>query len=127
LEIFGGLRAADASLTAEFLRQDRARGRNGARAFCQVGIVLLCVSEAVSYVVGEPAATLFPIRATAVVLLASILWLLATDLGRRRSRALALASVLVMAGAIEALAIHTGGPTSYQHDRLNLLVLGTAV
>ncbi len=127
LEIFGALRAADPSLTAEFLRQDRARGRNGARAFCRVAIVLLCASEAVSYAVGEPALAQLAIRSTAAVVLAAVLWLLATNLGRRRSRELALASVLVMAGAIEALAIHTGGPTSHQHDRLNLLVLGTAV
>jgi hypothetical protein len=127
VDLFRGGRGGDPELTAEFLRLDRSRGRNGARAFCQVAIVLLCASEAVSYVAGGPAAALLGIRSTAVVALLAIHWLLGTHLGMRRSRELALLSVLVMASTIEALAVPTGGPASYQHDRLNLLVLGTAV
>jgi PAS domain S-box-containing protein len=127
LELFRGVRGGDPDLRAEFQRQDRSRGRNGARAFCQVTIVLLCASEAVSYLAKEAAVALLGIRSTAVVVLVAIHWLLGTHLGKRRSRELALLSVLVIAGTMEALAVRTGGPTSYQHDRLNLLVLGTAV
>ena len=126
-EIFGGVHLDDADVAVEFRRQGRVRCRGGARALCQVSIALLCASEAVSYIAGEPALVLLGIRSTTVVLLGAVLWLLGTEMGVRRSRELAVVSVLVMAGAMETLAVYTGGPASHQHDRLSLLVLGTSV
>ncbi len=60
-------------------------------------------------------------------LIAGVLFLLGTPLGRRRPRELALVFVLITALTFHALALAAPAQASVQYDRMNLVVLGLAV
>src|SRR5262249_46594506 len=75
----------------------------------------------------EHFAVLLQIRIAGAACLMAIFLLLRSPVGMRRPRELALLFVLAMAGMMHALALQTGGQTSLQYDRMNLLILGLAV
>ena len=100
----------------------------GLRFFCWFAIVLLAFSAFNSYL---EEADLFPkllrIRAASACLIAGVLFLLGTPMGRRRPRELALVFVLITALTFHALALANPAQASVQYDRMNLVVLGLAV
>ncbi len=118
----------DAAVRRMFQRDGLVRCRRGARLFCWLTIAMLCVSAVGSYL-DEP--ELFPallrVRAASVCLLAGVLFLLGSRLGRRRPRELALLFVLVTGLTFHGLALAAPAQAGMQYDRMNLVVLGLAV
>ena len=111
-----------------FEHEGLVRCARGLRFFCWFAIALLAFSAFNSYLED---ADLFPvllrIRAASVCLIAGVLFLLGTPLGRRRPRELALVFVLITALTFHALALAAPAQASVQYDRMNLVVLGLAV
>jgi PAS domain S-box-containing protein len=111
-----------------FEQEGLLRCARGLRFFCWFAIVLLAFSAFNTYV-EDPA--LFPkllrIRAASMCLIAGVVFLLGTPMGRRRPRELALVFVLITALTFHALALAAPAQASVQYDRMNLVVLGLAV
>jgi PAS domain S-box-containing protein len=98
----------------------------GARSFGLLAITLLLASAGVSFAVQEPwAERLLELRLLGATAIGAALWHLRS--GPRHSRLVGLSIILMLGATIEALAAYTGGASSVQHDRLNLLVLGASV
>jgi two-component system, LuxR family, sensor kinase FixL len=121
--------SADGTVVRErFEHEGLVRCARGLRFFCWFAIALLAFSAFNSYLED---ADLYPvllrIRAASVCLIAGVLFLLGTPLGRRRPRELALAFVLITALTFHALALANPTQASVQYDRMNLVVLGLAV
>jgi PAS domain S-box-containing protein len=118
----------DDTLRRSFQRDGLARCRRGARLFCWFAIALLGVSAIGSYM-DEP--DLFPallgIRVASICLLAGVLFLLGSRVGRRRPRELALLFVLITGLTFHGLALAEPAQAGMQYDRMNLVVLGLAV
>jgi PAS domain S-box-containing protein len=113
---------------ARFEQEDLFRCVRGLRFFCWFAIALLAFSAFNAYL---EAPDLFPkllrIRAASMCLIAGVLFLLSTPMGRRRPRELALVFVLITALTFHALALAAPAQASVQYDRMNLVVLGLAV
>src|SRR5262249_51856591 len=111
-----------------FERAGLLRCARGLRFFCWFAIALLAFSAFNAYL-EDP--DLFPkllrIRAASMCLIAGVLFLLSTPMGRRRPRELALVFVLITALTFHALALAAPAQASVQYDRMNLVVLGLAV
>src|SRR5262245_4424330 len=105
-----------------------ARCRQGARFFCWFAIALLGLSALNSYAEGPGTFhTVVRVRLAAIGMLAAVLFLLGSNLGRRRPRELTLLFVIVMGVTFHALALAMPAQASEQYDRMNLVVLGFAV
>src|SRR5262249_54773074 len=95
---------------------------------CWLAIALLAVSTFNSYVEERD---LFPallrVRVASICLLAAVLVVLGSGLGRRRPRELALLFVLIVGLTFHALALVAPAQAGVQYDRMNLVVLGLAV
>jgi two-component system, LuxR family, sensor kinase FixL len=111
-----------------FHEEGLVRCGRGLRLFCWLAIALLAVSALNSYV-EEP--DLFPallrVRVATMCLVAGLLVLLGSGLGRRRPRELALLFVLIVGLTFHALALVAPAQAGVQYDRMNLVVLGLAV
>jgi PAS domain S-box-containing protein len=118
----------DAQRDAEFAAEGLARCRRGLQIFCALTLALLAAS-AIESRVAEPGrfATLLQIRLAGAGVLIVIFALVSSQVGERWARVLALASLVVMATTLHALAVASGGQTSPQYDRMNLLILGSAM
>src|SRR5262245_53721547 len=114
----------DDAVRERFEIEGLARCRQGARFFCWFAIALLGLSALNSYADGPDA---FRIRLATIGMLAIVLFLLGSRLGRRRPRELTLLFVLVMGVMFHALALALPAQASEQYDRMNLVVLGLAV
>src|SRR5262249_6390927 len=91
-------------------------------------IALLGLSVLNSYSEGpEVFHTVVRIRLAAIGMLAVVLFLLGSNLGRRCPRELTLLFVLVMGITFHALALALPSQASEQYDRMNLVVVGLAV
>jgi len=114
-------RATDPEQAAAFEAEGRARCADGARTLGQLAIAMLLANAVVSFAVGEPQAVrLFELRVLGSLAIGAALWHLRAT--ARHPRLHALAIILMLGATIEALAAWTGGPSSQQHDRLNLVV-----
>jgi PAS domain S-box-containing protein len=115
-------------LRERFQYEGLVRCRRGLRLFCWLAIALLAVSAVNSYV-DERA--LFPVllrvRVASMGLIAGVLFLLGTRLGRRRPRELALLFVLITGLTFHALALAAPAQAGVQYDRMNVVVLGLVV
>lgn len=115
-------RAQAASFDAEGLR----RCAESVRTFGQIAIAILLASAALSYAVDDPlAGHQLALRLLGAAGIVAVLWYLGS--GQRHPQLAGLAIVLMLGGTIEALAAHTGGPSSVQHERLLLVILGASV
>jgi PAS domain S-box-containing protein len=109
-----------------FEAEGLARCVDGARIFGLLAITLLLASAAVSFAIrDEYAVQLLAIRLLGITAIGAALWHLRGN--RRHPRLAALAIILMIGATIEALAAYTGGASSIQHDRLNLVILGVSV
>jgi len=114
-------RATDPEQAAAFETEGLARCADGARTLGQLAIAMLLANAVVSFVVGDPQAVrLCQLRLLGSVAIGAALWHLRAY--PRHPRLHALAILLMLGATIEALASWTGGPSSQQHDRLNLVV-----
>ena len=96
-----------------------ARCRQGARFFCWFAIALLGLSALNSYAEGPGVFhTVVRVRLAAIGMLAVVLFLLGSPLGRRRPRELTLLFVLVMGVTFHALALAVPSEASEQYDRM---------
>src|SRR5262245_40017930 len=118
----------DTALRERFQYEGLVRCRRGVRLFCWLAIALLAVSAVNSYF-QEPQLflALLGVRVASMVVLGIILSLLASRLGRRRPRELALLFVLTLGLTFHALALAAPAQAGVQYDRMNLVVLGLAV
>ena len=118
----------DAQRDAEFTADGLARCRRGLQIFCALTLALL-VASAIESGVAEPGrfAALLRIRLAGAGALIVIFVLVSSRIGERWARALALASLVVMATTLHGLAVTSGGQASPQYDRMNLLILGSAM
>src|SRR5262245_10439526 len=105
---------------ARFEQEDLFRCVRGLRFFCWFAIALLAFSAFNAYL---EAPDLFPkllrIRAASMCLIAGVLFLLSTPMGRRRPRELALVFVLITALTFHALALAAPAQASVQYDRID--------
>jgi PAS domain S-box-containing protein len=113
---------------ATFVEEGRARCRRGLQVFCAFALALL-VASAVETWVGDPDrfGVLLRIRLLALGGLIAIFAIVRTQTGERHPRGLALAFLVLWTTMMHLLAVETGGQSSPQYDRMNLLVLGMAV
>src|SRR5688572_11809303 len=118
--------ALDPGQAAAFDAEGNKRCAEGARSFGQLAIAMLLASAALSFVVQDPfAGHLLVIRALGATAIGAALWHL--NRSPRYPHLAGLAMVLMVGASIEALAAYTGGPSSVQHDRLLLAILGASV
>lgn len=117
-------RRADAGFAAEGLQ----RCRRGLQVFCAFALAML-IASAIDSWVGEPErfAVLLQIRLFGIAALILIFTAASTSPGVRDPRPLVLMFAAIMSATMHALAVETGGQTSPQYDRMNLVILGLAV
>jgi len=119
----------DRARIEERWRDDSLAGcRRGTRIFGLLIIALFALSAVYSaFAEPELFVTLLRIRLAAAAAVATVVGLVGTPWGERRSRELALVMMFVVAVALHALALETGGQASRQYDRMSFLVLGPSV
>jgi len=118
--------ALDREQAIAFEAEGVVRCAEGARSFGQLVIAMFVASAAVSLATREPYLDrLVELRVLGTAMLGAALWHLRNRPGHARFAGLIM--VMMIGATIEALAVYSGGPSSVQHDRLNLVVLGASI